>query len=146
MFFEQPEIIKILQNEYMWSDDDIRTMNYEYTNSVINLIIKESLNYIERFNLPELKELNELLQQSKPTRGEVATEVTLLRFVAVLPEKYPKLTSFLKEKIRELDESLATDLTSGLSQEAGIAILKIIQSDLNRIDAYQQMFMSQHQE
>ncbi len=141
MFFEQPEIIKILQNEYMWSDDDVRIMSYEYTNTVINLIIKESLLYIESYNLPEINKLNKLLHETKPTRGELETEIKLLRFVAVLPGKYPKLLELLKDKIRQLDESLASDLISGLSQEAGIKIFKIIEREVNTIDAYQQNFL-----
>lgn len=142
MFFAQPEIIKILQTEYMWSDDDIRTMSYEYTNTVIDLIIKESLLYIENFNLPEITELNKLLQEAKPTRGELATEIKLLRYVAFLPEKYPKLEELLKEKIRELDESLASDLISSLSEEAGIKIFKIIEQEINNIDTYQQALLN----
>lgn len=144
MFFEQPEIIKILQSEYKWSSDDIKTMQYEYTNSIVSLIIKETISYIEKYNLPDLAGLNALLQQSKPTRGELETEIKLVRFVAALPGKYPKLELYLKKKIRELDDSLATDLTSGLSEEAGLKILKIIEQDLNSIEAYQQMFLKQN--
>lgn len=141
MFFEQPEIIKILQKEYSWSDADIEAMNYAYTNTIVKLIIEESLLYIEQHKLPEQKELEQILQSSKATRGQLETEINLVRFVTVLPGKYPKLLTLLKDKIQQIDESLAHDMIANLSEEAGRRILEIINNDLDRINIFSEKFL-----
>lgn len=142
MFFNQPEIIKILQKEYHWDDAEIHNMNYVYTNAIIKLILDETMLYIERHNLPEQAELVELLHKSKATRGGIETEVALVKYVASIPNKYPKLIALLEQKITEVDESLAEDLISGLSQSAGEEILKIINSDLDKMQNFQERFLA----
>lgn len=133
--FENEKIRKIIQDYYQFSDEHIRTMMVMYYDTLNRLILDESMLYIEDNHLPEEAKLLQLLQESKPYRGEIATEAKLIKFVAEIPNKYPDLQELLKLKVAQLDEGLMHDFIDNLDHDTGIKILQIINDDLDEKSA-----------
>lgn len=134
MFFDNPKIREILKEYYGWSEEEIKAMQLQYSETVSKLVLDESMLYIERNNLPENNELTKLLQEAKPKRGDINTEVKLMEFVANIPAKYPELQEKIKNEIGQIETDLFTEFVNTMDEATQIKVLTTINDDLTRLD------------
>lgn len=136
MLFFNDEFIDILQKYYRWTNDQLKQMAGNYFSTMIELIIDNSLAYMENNNLPEMQEFNELIKKNSESKRDITTQIPLIEFALNLHKNHPDLEKSLMDRIKAIDQDLTTGLLQGIDEQTAIKIMQIIEKDTVTMDKY----------
>jgi hypothetical protein len=151
MLILNSKIQQLLQEQFLFSDDNIDEMVLRYRKAIVDLIVDEIQIFIERNELNEIDEsieqkINTLRQQSK---GDMDLYKELYEEYFGLLAKYPDLVAIVNNRIEGLNERLNNDLVESLNDEGKMKLLDIIEEDMQIIkqnEDYAKELMKQFQQ
>lgn len=141
MFFQNPELVEIFQKYFHWTTAEVEAMKYQYLDFIFRLILDESMLYIEKNNLPEYTQLQEILKNSKQT---VTDQTSQLKFVYSLPGKYPELSIKVKAEIDAANQELMRDFWAALDEETTIKILEVMNKDMDKMQEVAEKYLDKN--
>ena len=141
MFFINKEFSKIVQDAFLWTNDQMEAMNYQYFDTILKLIINDTFDYLEKNSLPEMDKVKELQKKYAQTK-DIAVQSELLHFLFSVSDKYIEFQNQLTKKINELNIDLCKDFIDGLDYESGLKVLAIMDKELTDINNFEKKFLN----
>jgi hypothetical protein len=133
MILLNPNVVPLLKKRFGFSDEVINTLRAKYAQAVINLVVNNSLTYLEENHKEEeIKRLRELSVKSKQSET-VENVVEITKEIYMLPGKYPELAKIIKDDISELNSSMFQDFCRVADDELIKELLEIGAKELEDI-------------
>jgi hypothetical protein len=136
MIFLNQEINKIIANYYNWDERQLNALSYLYNKYVTDTIIGETVIYLEQNNLPELQELNKLIEANNKNHHRLNSQLKITDFIFKLTKKFPEVEQNIIKEVQKLNQDLISAMAANIDQETGQKIVAEMDKDLSKMDRY----------